>query len=569
MKERMKRALCAAMALLLAMAPAAAAEEWDWGWFAPKAEATPVPQREHEGCVRVLLSSLGTPETVLLTLEGVYSVENDAGFTFAPGTDVVLSAVDDCIYMVTGGLTLALGGEVTFTRHADESGEAGGIVIAQAGSNLYPGDLTVWAAGGGLTLRLTAPMEEYLQGVVAYEMSDSFPMEALKAQAVAARTYAFYRVWNSQKRNYDLLDTPQDQVFKGVNGEYRNVAQAVEETCGVVGFYKDAPAVCYFTASNGGQTALATDIWGGSGDYGYLAIADDPYDLENPKSLVNSIDVYVDFAANGEELRQLLTAKAGGARIVEITGVEAAQPRFENTRQYEKVIFTVTVQTEESVRVPLWAEDLPEWMREILPQTDGRVYAVWPRITRTEGVQIVLDTYADVKDGLKTGLNGGDYEMLSVEETDGGWRVSMRRFGHGVGMSQRGAQWMAAQYGRDFWEILAFYYPGMTFETVAWTYAPAELDDAAVTLLRSRGIAGAAQSPGELREGEKYARVKLSSASSTLNLRAEPGTQAEILAVLINRSRVIVTETREDGWCRVRTAAAEGYVKSEYLSIEE
>ena len=42
--------------------------------------------------------------------------------------------------------------------------------------------------------------------------------------------------------------------------------------------------MCYYTASNGGQTALATDIWGGEGDYGYLAMVDDPYDLENPSA---------------------------------------------------------------------------------------------------------------------------------------------------------------------------------------------------------------------------------------------------------------------------------------------
>ena len=145
----------------------------------------------------------------------------------------------------------------------------------------------------------------------------------------------------------------------------------------------------------------------------------------------------------------------------------------------------------------------------------------------------------------------------------------MRRFGHGVGMSQRGAQWMASEYGKDHLEILQFYYPGMSFETVQWTYAPAELDDTVANLLRARGISGTAAQLPELGEGEKYARVKLSDAGSQLNMRAQPGTDSEIVSVLVNRSRLIVAESRSDGWSRVRTAVAEGYVKSDYLEIEE
>ena len=178
---------------------------------------------------------------------------------------------------------------------------------------------------------------------------------------------------------------------------------------------------------------------------------------------------------------------------------------------------------------------------------------------------IELDGYSDIKKTLSLGLNSSDYEMLSVETADAGWRVCMRRFGHGVGMSQRGAQQMASQHGMGYRDILNFYYPGMDFETVRWTHKPVYLEDAAVTLLRSRGISGTADGLGELQEGEKRARVQLSSASSSLNLRAEPNTQAEILAVLINGSRLVVTEEGADGWCRVRTALAEGYVKAEYL----
>ena len=570
MKTGFRRAVCALLMAIMLATPVSS--------LAEAANATQA--RSDDGVIRVMLSSLGTPETVNLTLDGVYSVENDAGFRFAEGTDLTLTAVDDCVYMVLGGLTLALGNEVTFTRHASADGALGGIVIAQAGSNRYAGDLTLWAAGGGLTMRLSTPIEEYLLGVVAYEMNDNFPMEALKAQAVAARTYAMYKKQSSASRNYDLVDTPKDQVYKGVNAEYANVAQAVADTAGVVGFYRDRAAVCYFTASNGGQTALATDIWGGSGDYGYLAIVDDPYDLENPRSLVNSCDVYADFARNESGLKQMLNDRLASALPAEtavsvtgpwidrITAVEARNPRFANTRQYKTLTFTVQAYAQKKLRLELPAEPCPDWLLALIPADAAKQYVSWPTTVNLGTADIDLDAYDDVKDGLKLGLNGGDYEMMSVAQTEDGWRVEMRRFGHGVGMSQRGAQWMASEYGKTYMEILQFYYPGMSFEPVSWTYAPVNLDDAAVKLIRSRGITGAGASLPELQAGEKYARVKLSSAASSLNLRAAPNTDSEILATMINRSRLIVSEQRADGWSRVRTAVAEGYVRTEYLEME-
>ena len=69
-------------------------------------------------------------------------------------------------------------------------------------------------------------------------------------------------------------------------------------------------------------------------------------------------------------------------------------------------------------------------------------------------------------------INGGDYELVSVVNEIDTIRIEMRRFGHGVGMSQRGAQWMAAQYGMTYTDILSFYYPGMELVTVTWAETP-------------------------------------------------------------------------------------------------
>ena len=75
---------------------------------------------------------------------------------------------------------------------------------------------------------------------------------------------------------------------------------------------------------------------------------------------------------------------------------------------------------------------------------------------------VSLSVYEDVKDGFSLGLNSRDYEICSVRQEGENYLIEMRRFGHGVGMSQRGAQVMAGNYDMSYVEILNFYYPGMT-----------------------------------------------------------------------------------------------------------
>lgn len=141
--------------------------------------------------------------------------------------------------------------------------------------------------GGLLFPIMTADIEEYLLGVVPYEMSDSFPLEALKAQAICARTYAMDSL--NSKRAWDMDDTTSYQVFKGIDARYTNAQRAIRETSGLVGTYKGKLASCYYAASNGGQTETMDAVWDSPGDWGYYQRQDDPYDLENPESVVRSV----------------------------------------------------------------------------------------------------------------------------------------------------------------------------------------------------------------------------------------------------------------------------------------
>lgn len=497
-----------------------------------------------DGILRVWLKSLGKTETLHLTFAGNYAVEGDAGFRFDRDTAVELRASGDRVWMHTGGLTLDMGRSVTFTRHAAD-GENGIYLEESEKPNLYNGDLSISTRDGALQAVLSIDIEEYLRGVVAYEMSDSFPIEALKAQAVAARTYAMGRKYASGGRDYDVTDTTSDQVFKGFDPNYQNVIAAVDATRGCVGRANGGFAGCYYTASNGGQIAAPGDIWGGD-DGGYILMRDDPYDLENPRSLVNSVSFAADLsdcaALKAMVERALAETLDDSWTFDTIRTIRAANPVPEDSRMYRTLRLLVRAHT-----------DAPEPAEK----------SVW----------IELSVYDQIKDGLNIGLNGSDYELITALRTDRGFALEMRRFGHGVGMSQRGAQWMAGEYGFGWQDILKFYYPGMTLESIDWQTPPlTALDNLAPAMGRARPDPTPVPTPAPLpalEANERYAAVTLQSASSTLNVRETPSTAARVLDKLASGRRVIACgEPDAEGWIQIRTAEFTGYVRSDYLTIE-
>jgi hypothetical protein len=138
----------------------------------------------------------------------------------------------------------------------------------------------------------------------------------------------------------------------------------------------------------------------------------------------------------------------------------------------------------------------------------------------------------------------------------------MRRFGHGVGMSQRGAQWMAGHYDMTWREILSFYYPGMTLVRMDWPDAPlTALDALPVSVGAARPDPTYRPLP-EPKAGEHYATVN----ATALNVRQQPTTNAAVLEQLAKGRRVVAAaESDAEGWVKVHTGEVDGFVKAEYL----
>ena len=150
------------------------------------------------------------------------------------------------------------------------------------GNGTYRGALLVVPSRSGPTLNVinAVQTDKYLQGVIAGEMPSSWPIEALKAQAVAARSYAVAGAVDGN--GFDLYDDTRSQVYEGVAGETPATNRAVRTTRKQVVMYGGEVATTYYSASSGGQTENVEFGFPGSEPVPYLKSVDDPYDTTSP-----------------------------------------------------------------------------------------------------------------------------------------------------------------------------------------------------------------------------------------------------------------------------------------------
>ena len=125
----------------------------------------------------------------------------------------------------------------------------------------YRGHFKLVNSGNGLTVVNDVPLELYLQGVVPSEMPSSWEHDAHKAQAIAARSYAIANLGKRAKQGYDLKDTPEDQAYGGATAETVQTNDAVSETEGLVLIHDGKIIPAYYSASAGGQTRSAGQVW--------------------------------------------------------------------------------------------------------------------------------------------------------------------------------------------------------------------------------------------------------------------------------------------------------------------
>jgi stage II sporulation protein D len=202
----------------------------------------------------------------------------------------IASAADFTVTDATGEKHDVAAGKITFDSKlklkVDAAAKAkalpGPLLFAPGTAPLelgrpYRGQIQLTVTGNKLQAVNVVGLEAYLQGVVPSEMPHTWAAEALKAQAVAARSYALA---NLKTGAFDLFPDTRSQVYRGVAGEAPETNAAVQATAGQVVLYAGRPAKTYFFSTSGGRTMSAADAWGTP--IPYLVSVPDPYDTLSP-----------------------------------------------------------------------------------------------------------------------------------------------------------------------------------------------------------------------------------------------------------------------------------------------
>ncbi|MEA4927261.1 MAG: SH3 domain-containing protein [Candidatus Limiplasma sp.] len=505
-----------------------------------------------DGMVRVYLSSLGSPATLGITVAGSYSLSTGTALTNGETLTVGFSSSTGAITLTRGGVKTNMGTFFALKRHSATG--SNGLLIAQARkpANPYPGDLSFEAvrqSSGSYKLYTVAHiyLENYLYGVLPYEMGSSAHTEALKAQAVAARTYTVRMMANRASGLYDVVDTTSDQVYNGTPSGYATCVAAVDATKGIVLKNNGSYTATYYSASNGGQTEAIANIWGTSG-YSYLGVKDDPFDYANPDSTVKRATVYTDLTSTSTSstLKALLLQKA-------VSALSASG--------YAATSANTTLATLKSVVVhtPMYASPSKLYTKMDFTLTATTRNSAGGAVTAT--TTVTCDIFSELESLLGLSIQSGKNELWSVTKNSTSYTLEARRYGHGLGMSQRGAMYMG-KLGYTYDSILGFYYPGCTRVGCTFTNTILAADSTETVTTEEN----AASVDTTSTSGSGTAIVKLVSSVSSLAIRATKSTSAAVLGVVADSSPV--TLYANDGtWCLIGFGGLRGYVPTNALTI--
>lgn len=261
-------------------------------------------------------------------------------------------------------------------------------------------------------------LDQYLCHVVSAEMPADYEMEALKAQAVVARTYTIYKIKNKKHDNADICDDSaccQAWVSKETRlarweeskreSNWQKIEQCVKETKGKIVTYNNEPINAFFHSNSGGITELPVNVWGGS-DLPYLQVVETAGE-----------EGYNQYASEVELSKEELIAKLKSK-------YEDIQINFENS------------------------EDI-----KILEYTDGK---------RVKTVKFGNHEISGVEARSILGLKSTNFEINKEADKI---KFTVKGYGHGVGMSQTGANTLAKQ-GSNFEEIINHFYVGVEIKEI-------------------------------------------------------------------------------------------------------
>ncbi len=320
------------------------------------------------------------------------------------------------------------------------------------GSSLYRGQVEFKRqTNSDMTIINILPFEEYLYGVVPNEIEAYSHVEALKAQTIAARTYSYKSINKHSSYGFNLCSTTDCQVYRGYSSESAATNKAVDATKNMVVTYNGALAETVFSASTGGKTEAAVNVWGF--DVPYLQSVEDKY--ESGKSYMYNWNL----TFTVDEISQ----KLKNYNVGNVTGIEITK-----YSQAGRPIELIVRGTSNSQGVVISKNGCRTFLS---------LYSQWYTMTTNADINISVNgqnaktqlsqvkvitangeaKFSDPNQSITIVSADGTRSSVSVSPTQ--YNFTGKGWGHAVGLSQEGAKGMA-NAGFTYDQILAHYYPG-------------------------------------------------------------------------------------------------------------
>lgn len=327
----------------------------------------------------------------------------------------------------------------------------------------YRGSLNFIKDSDAIAVINMVDIDQYLYGVVSREMSDTWPIEALKAQAVCSRNYALKNLNKHEAYGFDLCANTHCQMYTGITREAESIYTAVDETQGMVLTYDGEVCECYYSSSMGDTTEDVQYVWGN--EVPYLTSVDNSYeDTENIPNGTWTTEISAEEASTMmrnkgydvglvEKIEALEYSPNGRVTKLRVTGntaiktVEREQCRLLFGTVTKSQYFTVTGSAEAAAVQYICVTDGQNLIRQRVDRLE---------LLASAGRSEFSGETLYVGDGK---VQASYTDSDSENQASTSFIFSGQGWGHGVGMSQYGAKGMA-NAGYDYAEILTHYFSG-------------------------------------------------------------------------------------------------------------
>ncbi|MBA1336756.1 MAG: Stage II sporulation protein D (SpoIID) [Firmicutes bacterium] len=308
--------------------------------------------------------------------------------------------------------------------------------------------------GGNITVVNTLSLQQYLYGVVPREMSADWHIEALKAQAVAARNYAIVNMNKHASYGFNVCSTTDCQVYGGYDSEKPSSNAAVDDTKGQLIYYNGNPITAFFHASSGGYTENAENVW--SVSLPYIKAVEDSFSEGSPHNSWQRV-------YTADEINSILAAQQINLGSIQNISIDSYTPTGRSLSMTITGSRGSTVLEKEKSRAIFGYDELKSTMFTV--ETDADLFvigSVGQPVQKIKGATARVVTAGGQKllsegpDMLRI-YNGSQYATASKYPTR--FIFNGKGWGHGLGMSQWGAKGMA-EAGYSYVEILQYYYQG-------------------------------------------------------------------------------------------------------------